>query len=205
MGKYLEIVKENSRHNIWIHTGISILLLCLSPLILGIENLPPSDTAKVLEMYAALLGILLLIPIFLPEQNKELRDLIRSKYTSITAIYVIRALESVIILSLLLGSYMAVLAFNGCAMEFPQYFAGTLAEMLFMGGLGLFGYAVFDNLIVGYMIPVIYYITAIGNGNKILGVFYPFSMYMGSYTEKYWLLAAGLLLGILGIYIRGKK
>lgn len=205
MAKYWEIVKENSRHNIPIHTGISILLLCISPLVFGVENLPPVDTAKVLEMYVSLLGIILLIPIFLPEQNPELRDLIRSKYTKITVIYVIRALESIVILGLLLGIYMGILTSNGCAMEFAQFFGGTLAEMIFMGGLGILCYALFDNLIAGYMIPIFYYISAIGSGAKYLKVFYPFSMSIGSYTEKYWLLSAGLLLSAIGIYLRGEK
>lgn len=205
MGKYLEIIKENSRHNLPIQAGIAILLLCLSPLVLGIENLPLADTAKVLEMYVALLGIIFLPPIFFPEQNKDLRDLIRSKYTNITVIYVLRAFEAIVILCLLLGAYMLILLNNGCAVDFPQYFAGTLSEMIFMGSLGILFYALTDNLIAGYMIPIFYYITALGSGAKYLKSFYPFSMSLGSFVEKYWLLGAGFILGAIGIYLREKK
>lgn len=205
MAKYWEIAKENTKHNIGVHTGISLLLLCLSPLVLGIQNLPGQDTAKVLEMYVALLGIILLPPIFLPEQNSDLRDLIRSKYTNITAIYSIRAIEAILVLGILLGSYMGILCLNGCEMNPLQHFAGTLSEMIFMGGLGVLFYSLFDNLIAGYMIPIFYYITAMGSGQKYLKIFYPFSMSIGSYSEKWWLLAGGLVMITLGILLRGRK
>ena len=191
MAKYLEILKENTRHNIPVHAMIAILLLCFSPLVLGVENLPYEDAAKVLERYVALLGIIMLTPVFLPEQNPDLRDLIRSKYTKITAIYGIRVLEAVVLLAILL--------------HILPYYGGTLAEMLFVGGLGIFGFALFDNLIAGYMIPVFYYIVAFGSGAKYLKVFYPFSMSQGSYAEKFWLLAGGLILIAAGILIRGRK
>ena len=163
MANYLEIAKENLRHNLFVHAGISLLLLCLSPLVLGVENLALADTAKVLEMYTALLGIILITPVFLPEQNKDIRDLIRSKYTKTASIYTIRIIESVLVLILFLGIYMWFLHTNGCQMEGMKYFAGTFAEMLFLGGLGVFAYSLTDNLIAGYMIPMFYYITAVGS------------------------------------------
>lgn len=205
MANCLEIAKENLRHNLWIHAGIAFLLLCFSPLVLGVENLELPDTAKVLEMYVALLGIILIPPIFLPEQNQDLRDLIRSRYTKISSIYSIRVIESVLVLMLYLGAYLWILHSNGCQMEGLKYFAGTLAEMLFLGGLGVFAYSLTDNLIAGYMIPVFYYITAVGSGSKYMKVFYPFSMSQGSFTEKYWLFASGIVLIILGIWFRSKK
>lgn len=205
MANYLEIAKENLRHNLFVHAGISLLLLCLSPLVLGVENLALADTAKVLEMYTALLGIILITPVFLPEQNKDIRDLIRSKYTKTASIYTIRIIESVLVLILFLGIYMWFLHTNGCQMEGMKYFAGTFAEMLFLGGLGVFAYSLTDNLIAGYMIPMFYYITAVGSGVKYMKMFYPFSMSMGSYTEKYWLFVSGLLLLIAGVRLRSRK
>lgn len=205
MAKYLEILKENTKHNIPVHTAIAVILLCFSPLVLGVSNLPYEDTAKVLERYVALLGIILLTPVFLPEQNPDLRDLIRSKYTKITAVYSIRVLEAAVLLAFLLGVYIAVLHYNGCEIHAFRYFGGTLGEMLFMGGLGIFSFALTDNLIAGYMVPVFYYIVAFGSGAKYLKIFYPFSMGIGSYDEKIWLFAGGLVLIAAGIFIRGRK
>lgn len=203
--KYLEIAKENVRHNLIVHAGIAGILLCLSPLVLGVKNLPPSDTAKVLEMYVALIGIILIPPVFLPEQNPDLRDLIRSKYTKISVLYSIRIAEAVLVLALFLGAYIGVLHMNGCQMDVIPFYAGTFAEMIFMGGLGLLFYSLTDNLIAGYMIPVFYYITAIGAGSKYLKMFYPFSLTKGSFTEKYWLLAGGIILIAAAVCFRSRK
>ncbi|MBU3876796.1 hypothetical protein HGO97_013360 [Faecalicatena sp. AGMB00832] len=205
MANYWEIGKENLRHNLLIHAGIALLLLCFSPLVLGVKNLGLSETAKVLEIYVALIGIVLITPVFLPEQNRDLRDLIHSKYTKVASIYSIRVIESILVLMLFLGIYLWFLHRNGCEMDAAMYFAGTLAEMLFLGGLGIISYSLTDNLVAGYMIPIFYYITAIGGGKKFLKSFYPFSMSQGSYSEKYWLLAAGIVLIILGIRIRSRK
>lgn len=80
MERYLQIGKINLKHNILPHLLVTAALLCLSPLVLGVSNLEAPDTAKVLEMYVALTGIILLTPVFLPEQNKDLRDLVYAKY-----------------------------------------------------------------------------------------------------------------------------
>ena len=52
----------------------------------------------------------------------------------------------------------------------------------------------------------VYYIAAVGGGNKYLKMFYPFSMSMGRYTEKIWLFAAAVfLLGGRKIFNTHKK
>ena len=66
MEKYCGLVKEQIRHNIGWQTGLSVLLLTGSPLILGIRNLDLAQSAKVLEMYVATIGIILFVPVFQP-------------------------------------------------------------------------------------------------------------------------------------------
>lgn len=202
MIKYLEIGKENLKHNVWQHSLVCIVLLLLSPLVLGVENLVAADTAKVLEMYIALIGIILLAPIFLPEQNKDLRELVYSKYVKAWSVYLVRVIEAVLILVVLLGIYLWMLYNNNCDMEVVKYFLGTLAGMLFFGGMGLFFYGLLDNLVVGYMVPIFYFIVAMGSGAKYLKVFYPFGMAAGSYKEKYYLAAAAVVFITIGVALR---
>lgn len=205
MERYLQIGKENLRFNIPLHLGLSILLLLVSPLVLGTENLQEPDTAKVLEMYIALIGILMLAPVFLPEQNRDLRDLVYSKYVSPATVYIVRILQSVVFLSVLLGAYLWMLMANHCEMDVYHYFGGILAEMIFFGGLGICSYALFDHLVAAYMVPMVYYVIAIGSGAKYLNVFYPFSMAYGSYEEKLYLAAGGIILIAAGVVIRCRK
>lgn len=204
MEKYCVLVKEQIRHNIGWQTGLSVLLLAGSLLILGIRNLDLAQSAKVLEMYVATIGILLLVPVFQPEQNKDLRDLIASKYTDIRCIYGVRVGISVLVSGILLFVYMGVMRHGNCEMELGKFFFGTMAEMLAFGGIGILAYAWSDNLIVGYMAPIVYYVIAYGGGAKYLKKLYPFAM-TTDYSTKYVLLAAGIFCILCGIFIRGKR
>ena len=73
-----------------------------------------------------------------------------------------------------------------------------------MARRGVLSYALCDNLVAGYMIPLFYVIAAMGGGEKYLGKFYPFQM-IGDYSSKYWLGAAGVLCLAAGILLRGRK
>lgn len=199
MERILQIGRVNLRFNQFPHLLLSAVLLILSPLFLGVENLDPMKTAKVLEMFVALLGIILLTPIFLPEQNKEIRDLVETKYTSTVTVHCIRLLEAVFFLFLFIGVYVVVLKYNNCIFPELKFFFGTLAEAVFLGGVGLLAYSIFDQIAIAYMLPIMYYIMAIGGGKKLLQDFYPFSMMYGSYKEKLYLAAIGVLLIIMGI------
>lgn len=205
MEKYVQIGKMNIKHNMLVHVLAAAAILVLSPLVIGVTSLEAPDTAKVLEMYVALIGIILLPPIFLPEQDKNLRDLVYSKYVNAATVYTVRIIEALLILAAFLGTYMWMLWYNNCQMDFWRYYGGTMAETLFLGGLGVFFYGLFDNLVIGYMVPLFYYIAAMGSGARYLKMFYPFSMAGGSYEEKGYLLLGGLALIAAGIALRSRR
>lgn len=205
MERYWQVERVNLKHNILLHILVCVLLLWLSPLLMGVANLGQQDTAKVLEMYVALIGIVMLVPIFLPEQNQDIRDLVYTKYMKSQLIYTLRILGNVLILMIFLAFYIVMLKKNSCEFPVVKYYFGTLAEMLFLGGMGLFFYGLTDNLVIGYMIPIFYYIVAIGSGAKYLKLFYPFSMVIDSYDEKVWLFLAGVVLIASGIWLRCRR
>lgn len=205
METYWQIEKVNLKYHIPLHLLASILLLAVSPLFMGVANLPAEDTAKVLERYTALAGMILVTPVFLPEQDKSLRELVCAKYVDSAWVYLARLLGNVFFLALLLGAYMLMLRAGGCTFPAVKYFLGTLSEMLFFGGLGLCLYGLADNLVAGYMAPMVYYIFALGSGPKYLRLLYPFSMSAGSYREKYCLFAAAVLLIGAGIFFRRRR
>ena len=204
MGKYVEIAKVQLEYNIWKHLCISLFLLAVSPLFLGVSNLDPEQSARVLEIYVALIGIILFVPVFLPEQNRDLWYVVKARYTSMFSVYLTRLVISFVITAVLIGIYMAVMRAGNCGMETGKYYFGTLAEAAAFGGLGVFACSVSDNLIAGYMIPLVYYAAALGAGTKYLGMFYPFGM-LTDYRTKYWLLAAGIILMMSGIIFFRRK
>ena len=61
------------------------------------------------------------------------------------------------------------------------------------------------GLIIGYMIPVLYYMLCVSAGREKLGVFYLFSMTLGDYTGKAVQGAAGILMIGLGIWVRSRR
>ena len=205
MEKYLAIAKEHLKFNICPHMLAALVMLILSPFILGTRNLNGMETAKVLETYTALMGVIFLPPIFWPEQNRDVRDLIRSKFIDIRIIYVVRLIINIAVMALFLLVYIQILIYGECRFEAGRYYMGTLAEMVALGGLGVICYSLSDNLVIGYMVPIIYYIAAWGGGSKYMGIFYPFSMMAGEFQQKWALMAAGIVFLVCAVWIRGRE
>ncbi|MEY8285507.1 hypothetical protein AALA13_17080 [Lachnospiraceae bacterium 50-23] len=205
MEKYWQIEKTTLKYQMPLHLLVCIVLLGISPLLMGVENLSAADTAKVLERYVALIGIVMLTPVFLPEQDAAVRESVYSKYIKASRVYLVRLAGNVFILGVFLAIYIFMLRHNQCGFPVTKFYFGVFAEMLFFGGLGVCFYGFSDNLVIGYMAPVVYYIAAVGGGNKYLKMFYPFSMSMGRYTEKIWLFAAAVFLLAAGIYFRCRR
>ena len=166
---------------------------------MGTDNLDASSTAKVLEMYVALIGIILLTPICLPEQNKEIRELVEAKFMPSALITMIRLIEAGLTLILMISVYVIILKHNNCSFPVVNYFLGTMADAVLLGGLGFFAYSVFDQIAIAYMLPIVYYIINYGGGKKYIKDMYLFSMVYGSYDEKVLLAATGAVLIIAGI------
>ncbi len=145
-----------------------------------------TKTAKTLEFYISLLGIILLIPIFMPEQDMNIRDLVSTKKTSILNIYCVRIAQAIFLLLTLICLFLIFLRYGEC--DFP---------------FGVLSYSLFDNIAIAYMIPMFYYITNFGGGAKYSGKFYLFSMVRGNYSDKWCLFIAGIILIIIGVVWRG--
>lgn len=205
MERYWQIEKTNLKYHVPLHILVCVILLGVSPLLMGVENLSAVDSAKALERYVALIGIIMLTPVFLPEQDIEIRELVYAKYTKSAYVYLARLLGNMVISAVFLGIYIFMLHHNHCEFPVVKYYLGIYAEILFFGGLGLCFYGISDNLVIGYMAPVVYYIAAVGGGEKYLKMLYPFSMSMGSYVEKVYLFASAVILIAVGILFRCRR
>lgn len=205
MEKYLKIANVNLKFNLLPHIIAAICLCLISPLIMGVRNLDILNTAKILDVYISLLGIILLIPIFIPDQDKDINYLIKSKKESIAINYLIRVTESVLFLLIIVFTFLLYLKSGNCIFDFWQYFYGTISSCIFLGGLGILAYSIVDNMAVGYMVPTLYYILCYGAGKKYLGKLYLFSMMQGNIFDKKYLLIIGILMIAAGIFYRIKK
>lgn len=188
----LEIAKINLKHNSLMSIFVAGILCLLVPLLIGTANLDRNAAAMPLEMFVSLIGIVLLTPVFQPEQNEEINDLVSSKYFSTEKVYLIRTVYSAVAAILLIVAFTVYMKIRSCDMA-PVMVLGTVADAVFLGAMGMLTSALTGNTVIGYMPPLLYYALNIGMGPK-LGSFYLFSMAIGNYKAKIWLFAMGVLM-----------
>ncbi|MDE5780861.1 MAG: hypothetical protein K2I03_05205 [Lachnospiraceae bacterium] len=202
MEKSLKILSVNLKHNLLPYTAVCILMVILSPLFMGTRNLLQNQTAKVIEVYLSLFGIIMMIPVFSPDMNKDIRDLTYSKKTPVFLLHIIRTLQSVLIFAVLGIIFLFYLKAGNCSFDFGKIFYTLMANSIFLGGMGMLVFSVTDQVVFAYMIPLIYYEANFGAGKDKLGKFYLFTMQTGSINEKHYLIVMGLFMVILSIFAR---
>ena len=197
------VVKCNLKHTFIGPLGLSVLLLLITPLIFGVENLDAAGSAAPLEMFVALCGIILLTPVFMPEQKPETLDLVAAKWVSCMVVWGLRLLYSVVALALLTGLFCLSMRLGHCDVSFGM-FLGCVCGALFLGASGLLASAVFNNVAVSYMVPLIVY-AANFSGPKLLGNFWLFSMTVEQYHQKVWLFVSALVMLAAAFVIKGLR
>lgn len=202
---YYQIQKVNIKHNMLPHIIAGAACLLVSPLMIGMKNLDSCQTAKVIEIFFSLFGILLFVPVFMPELNKSVGDLIASKKEPMGALLFMRFLTSLFLTAAILFGFLTALRFGNCRFPFYQSFYGAMANCLFLGGMGMLFFSLFNHMALAYMMPVLYYIICYGGGKKYLGNFYLFSMMWGSFQEKHFIMAAAAIMIFLAITLRSRQ
>lgn len=201
MERYYQIGKINFRYHLIPHLILCILLLIAAPLAMSTENLNELQSARIVELFLSALGVVLFVPQFLPDQDKDIKDLLSSKREPMLSVHIIRFLEALACLFVLMAAFLIRLKQGDCMFNFTRLYFGGIISALFLGGLGIFFYALFDNIATAYMMPVLYYVLSYGAGKK-LGNFYLFSLLRDSFTEKYYLLLVSIVLIVVGISYR---
>ncbi len=194
------IAKSNLRHNFAPHFLLALVLLLLTPVLFGVANLDRTASAVPLEVFVSLTGIILLTPVFQPEQNPEIEEVVQAQFVSSVPVYLIRIACSLAALTLLIGGFAAFMRSSGCAVDMGLVW-GTVSNAVFLGGLGMAAAAATCNTAVSYMVPMVYYALNFAGGGK-LGVFYLFSMMSGSGSAKGWLFGVGAALIAVSVLVK---
>lgn len=182
----------NLRHNALLSIAVSFVLIILIPVMVGTANLDRYSSAIPMEMFASLIGIVMLTPVFQPEQNADIDDLVSSKYVSTSRIYLLRTICSVIIIAVFISLFAAYMRIRSCDMTWVLI-VGTLSDAIFLGSLGMLASSICNNTVLAYMIPIVFYTLNYGAGNKLKN-YYLFSMTTGDFSPKIWMLVTGILL-----------
>lgn len=179
--------------------------LFLLPLIQGVKNLDPISSAIVLENYVSIVGIILLVPVFAPEEDKEIDEIVSSKSMTQYKIYSTRIIVGLISSFILVSLFTLMLKYNNSNFPLIKYILGTYMSLIFLGSIGLFISAISGSTIFGYMASIGYLILNMMTKNKYVGNFYIVSMRLGSFSEKYWLLGGSIFLILIAIIIKKLK
>lgn len=199
---FAKILFVNLKHNFLIHFAVAVVIAILTPVVFSISSLDSRASAQPIEMLLPFIGTILLTPIFLPEQNHEIRDVIRSKKTDYLIVCLIRVIYSVVAVMLITGIFVLIMKYNECDVTW-KHFIGSLASSLFLGTVGFAFAGLSRSVSAGYMASMVYYAANIGLKDK-LGICYLFSMYSGGvFSDKYLLiLLSAIVIAIVFIILK---
>ena len=199
------ILKTNLRHQFPWPALSAAALLILTKLMFNINSLEGAAVAQPLEMLLVWIGPALLATVFLPEQNLEIRDVVRARQTGYLPICLLRLLYSGLTVILLVLVFTGIMK-AGESQVLPYHVWGSVCSALLLGALGLAGAGISGNAAGGLMVCMLYYLASYGLGRR-LGVFSLFSMSKGYMEGKGWQLAAAVALtaGALAVMKRRKQ
>ncbi len=202
---YGSILKTNLRHQFPWPALSAAALLILTKLMFNINSLEGAAVAQPLEMLLVWIGPALLATVFLPEQNLEIRDVVRARQTGYLPICLLRLLYSGLTVILLVLVFTGIMK-AGESQVLPYHVWGSVCSALLLGALGLAGAGISGNAAGGLMVCMLYYLASYGLGRR-LGVFSLFSMSKWYMEGKGWQLAAAVALtaGALAVMKRRKQ
>ena len=188
-----KILGINLRHHALLPFAMAVGIFLLTASVFNLSALTAKEAAKPLEFFLCFTGVMLFTPICYPEQDHEVRDVICSRKLSYAWLCLLRLLYSFVFLVLLETAFVVLLK-NGESTVTTEHLFSGIATAVFLGSIGFFVAGVTDNVTLGYMAAMLYYLLSYGAKEK-LGKFYLFYMCAGRFEEKKWLFlgAAALI------------
>lgn len=193
MEMYGKILNVNLKHNFLLPFATAVCTVIITPLLFNISALTSMEAARPVEFWLCFVGVILIVSVFLPEQDKEIRDVIRSKKFDYFGLCMIRLLYSVIAMAILITVFVGIMKF--CESDVKGYhILGGIASAWFLGAVGFATAGLTENVTVGYMASLLYYLANYGLKSK-LGKFFLFPIsYQGDTKESGWLIGGAVVL-----------
>lgn len=201
---YAKIIQVNLKNNYIIPFLTTMAVCCLTALLFNIKALTAAAAVTPIELLLCFTGIMMLTPVFLPEQNPAIKDVIRSKQADYMMVCFIRLIYSVVTVVLVNFIFIQIMKMQESQVGMYHILV-AVSGALFLGAIGFFVSGVTENTTLGYMISMGYYLINYSVKEKF-GIFNMFSGAKGTYEDKMWLLLwAVLLIALTFIYIKIKS
>lgn len=202
---YGNILKVNLRRQYPWPALAAVTLLVLTKLIFNLNALEGLAVAQPLEMLMIWIGPALLATVFLPEQNPEIRDVVRARQINYLWVCVLRILYASLTIILLTLVFTGIMRADE-SQVLPYHIWGSICSALLFGAVGLASAGISGNAAGGFMVCMLYYLASYGMGRR-LGVFSLFSMSKGQMSGKGWqlLTAVALVAAALAVMRRRRQ
>lgn len=203
---YIKILQVNLKHNFVIPLITTLLVGGLMVLLFNIKALSKEQAMQPIELLLCFTGITMLTPVFLPEQNPAIRDVICSKKIEYSRVCLIRLIYSVVTVLLVNVLFIGIMKAEESEVGLYHVVA-AITGALFLGAIGFFVSGITGNTTLGYMLAIGYYLVNYSVKDKF-GIFNLFTGIKGTYSDKMWILMWAVLLVIITfvwMYVRRKR
>ena len=200
---YCNILKVNLRRQYPWPALAAVALLVITKLLFNLNALEGAAVAQPLEMLMIWIGPALLVPVFLPEQNPALWDVVRARQTSYLQVCVLRILYAsltVIALTLVFTGLMKA----DESQVLPYHVWGSICSALLLGAVGLAAAGLSGNAAGGFMVCMLYYLASYGMDRR-LGCLSLLSMSKGQMSGKGWQLLAAVVLVLAALAVMRRR
>lgn len=199
-GCLAKVVFSDAKHNFLIHYLAAVVLLLAAPAVFGFSGLDERMAAIPLEIISPVIGMILMTPVFMPEQNESIYDVVKSKKISHTLVCLLRIILSAALTAALVGALALCMRCNDSQVT-ARLFVSTIGSAIALGALGTFCAAVGDNAVIGYMVSISYLVMDLFMRTK-LKKFDLFTFTDGGTKENPWLFAAAVILVLAALIWR---
>lgn len=204
-GIYGKILFVNLKYNFRMPFASAFGVFVLTLILFNITALQSQDAAKPIEFLLCFIGVMLLVPVLYPEQDENIRDVIRSKKIDYVVVCIIRIVYSVVAIVVFVAALIIVMKMCESDVGIGHFISGIASAWL-LGAVGFAAAGMSNNVIIGYMTGILYYLANYGLKDK-WGPFFLFSMsYSGKYDAAGWkIFGAVVLMGITLLVCSGRR
>ncbi len=167
---YLHAAKYDLRFNLLPHIAVAVGLLLLTPVMFGITALDSGSAALPLELSLPFLGVILLTSVYSPEQEPGILDTVRARKTPYLLICGIRIIMAMLITVILTCGFVFIMSVLECEVSVEHALA-SCANTFFLGGSGILASSFSGHAVIGYIVPVLYYVIDLMGGLGDLTIF----------------------------------
>ena len=112
---------------------------------------------------------------------------------------------SMLLLIIMVGIFSGIMVRKNCTFPFILYVTGTVISAMALGSIGFLVSELSNSVVAGYLVSVGYFLLNFLGGVSNDSIFYLFSMGIGEFTAKLWLILLSILFMAISLIYEKKK